>query len=1420
MSSKLRDLNARFVLLALLLAITASACQLTDGIGPTFTPTRTAQPEDTSTPVPERPPIPSPTATLTPIPTPAVAPTPTVTREPDQSPSPKPETLVPPTSTATVVATPTSTATAISTPELTSTPTSSPVPTAEPTSTPLPTATPEPTITPTPTFTPTPTALEISSALLQESGFCNVAAPPVTFISRPDITEQDWTPPTAWRVEATANHETVQLEWDDLNDPDVLGYRIFRWLVDSDEIDVVDRDSAVTAFIDTDGIYPETKYRYWVFPIKTGALGHPSDPVDVVTPTSGLPSPPRGIHAVASPNSVGLKWAQPKDETIEGFVVLRRDSTGGSDWVTIVDDVARTSRNERSRTKGFNHIDEAEIVPGHEYHYAVCSTGVAGVGAASEVADVVVPQSLDLPAPENVHAEATYKSITLKWDPVDHPAVTGYEVFRRIPKQEDDFNLTQRISGRFKTATTLSYIWQPLTVYEYKIRAVAPLWSGSESEIGSIITPAVPFAHSDLPPTSTNLTARASHVDVWLQWDPVDDPTVTEYRVIRKESGENTPFQAHVLWNWQDIDSENYHPDYSKVTGTVWTDVYEIKPETAYDYWVAAVNANGDSEWSEPVRVTTESFDSEERHSPPTPYNLQAVATEEGIELTWDVPDDPSITGYVVEQVHVDLDLVTHSNHEIDTPEASFVVPHLVPGEEYSFEVRAVNDFGQGHHSERVWATSLETKESRKPAKPQFNFAYLDAHEVYLSLWNLYTEPPWRYRVTRKEYSFDGFRTKVDYWENDRQGYRDNVVTTSKLYWYEFVAFDDDVESEPLNVIVATRTEPRPAEPSNVSTTADDTSVTIRWDDPEDPSITHYIIKRTSFGESYKEDDIVVSGPTTTFVDSDVRPDSSYGYEVSTANSGGRGRRALNIGARTAVTPGLPPAPSYIKATTTGGTITVEWRRVEDLTLRGYVIERVLAGREGSREETTISVGPGETKWIDYEVKRTHNGYSPVDYWYTVKSVNENGLGAASSRVIETFRSRPRVPAPRIVSADATFEAVYLKWDLSCDSTYYYDDPEESRPENANADAPTRPTISSFKIWRTRTEAIEERTLLLEEVPCGENEYADSYHIEPDVAYRYQINAVIGEHESYSLDAQAEVRTGIPGPLPGRTGEFKINEHPVEVYIGLAESWDVPITGYRIHRTLTEPDGSEFTEAYYVDGDPGFWRDLTALPGKKYFYTLAAIGESGIGEARGSGFVTVPLLWDDEPEPAVVSGVPENGNIVVRWSQPDDWKVLNYKILRRQEQPDGSFEWMALAVDDDTTMWVDKPVTEAGYGYYVWAIDPSSRIKRLESLEVFAGPPPPPKPEKLMLSANHNSVTLTWDEQNSEWITGYEILQTDASYHPVGPSITFETGSTSNRYVDESLKPSNPYFYYVRALSPMGPGEWSEPQSIETAAAP
>ena len=580
MSSKLRNLNARFVLLALLLAITASACQLTDGIGPTFTPTRTAQPTETSSPVPERPPIPSPTATLTPI------------RDCNGggalehplnrdtiTPSPKPRPWCPRLRTATVVAEPTyrvcnsTTATATPTPSpVPTTPTSTPPPTRDtrPTLTPTPTVTPQPTFIPTPTSTPTPSPLEVSAALLDQSGICNTPGPPITFIARPDFPERDWAPPPSWRVAAAATHNAVNLEWDVLDEPEVTEYRVFRWQVDTDEIEVVDRDPTVTSFLDTDGIFPETEYRYWVFPIKSGILGKPSDPVDVVTPASYLPAIPRALHGVGSPKSVGLVWTQPKDETIENFTVFRRDFTSNTNWMTVTNEVPLTSRDERQKTKGFNYIDGAGLVPGNEYHYAVCANAPAGVGAASDIVAVEIAGALEISAPENVRTDAKYQTLTLKWDAVAHPAVAGYEVLRRVPKSEDYYRVVQRTGSRLSTAIVeASYVDRRPTEYQYKVRAfvgasyvdqrptdsrhglraVTPLWKGEESESISVTTVAAPIAHTDLPQVPKNLTARATHNYVSLEWDPVADPMVTSYRIFRKEIGVDEQYQVHELWN-------------------------------------------------------------------------------------------------------------------------------------------------------------------------------------------------------------------------------------------------------------------------------------------------------------------------------------------------------------------------------------------------------------------------------------------------------------------------------------------------------------------------------------------------------------------------------------------------------------------------------------------------------------------------------------------------------------------------------------------------------------------------------------------------------------------------------------------------------------------------------------------------------
>ena len=849
-------------------------------------------------------------------------------------------------------------------------------------------------------------------------------------------------------MEAAATHDTVELEWDILDDSKVQGYRVFRWQIGTSEIEVVDRDATVTSFLDTDGIYPETEYRYWVFPIKSGTLGHPSDPVDVSTPASVLPTTPVDVYAVISPNSVGLNWAPPKNETIETFTVLRRDFTSASQWLAITSDIPSTSRYEPRLTKGFNYIDEADLVTGTEYHYAVCSNGPAGVGEPSEIIAVPVPETLEMPAPENVRAEATYRIITVKWDPVEHSTISGYDILRRIAKSDYLYRVVKRTGSRLTTAVVESHIDQPLMEYEYKVRAVTPLWKGRDSEPITVTTDAAPSAHSELPPVPINLTARATHNYVFLQWDPVADPMVMSYRVFRKEIGVDEQYQVHETWNWFDVDSEHYELDFTEVEGTVWNDVFEVKPETMYEYRIAAVNQNGDSEMSETVHITTEAVNTSKRQSPVTPFNLEGEQTEHGVKLSWAAPDDPTITEFEIEQVHADLDLVTRFNHEVAGQITSFVVPDLQADEYYSFQVRALNEVGFGHQSQRVRIQAPEVAPELQPLRPHLAFTVRKPESAYLNLRNLYHEDMWRYRVTRKEYTIDGFTTEESTWESDQteQGHRVEDFPPSTLYFYEFKATNGDFESNSLYAIGITPNVRKPDRPANVFAGADHNEVNLEWSPTDDTSITHYHFKRFSSHDGRQMDEFVIEAPDNSYSDTDVRADADYWYSTSAVNSAGHSARTHNIFARTQVEPGRPPKPTNLRLYTDYSTVTLQWNPVQEHGVTEYLVIRRTILEDGNSTEKTFSVRGDKTRWVDENVRDPYGGFSTGYHSYALITINLNGAGQKSPWTTVDSYYRPKVPQPRFVSADATFDRVFLRWELPCDSTFQ---PEDSESDNA-----------------------------------------------------------------------------------------------------------------------------------------------------------------------------------------------------------------------------------------------------------------------------------------------------------------------------------------------------------------------------------
>ena len=118
-----------------------------------------------------------------------------------------------------------------------------------------------------------------------------------------------------------------------------------------------------------------------------------------------------------------------------------------------------------------------------------------------------------------------------------------------------------------------------------------------------------------------------------LTWDDPQDDSVTGYAVVRWKLGYNSSGIVTIA------------PD----TGTADTGYTDetVEPETEYLYNVKAINAQGESEKSEPLRVKTP-------EAPDlallAPANLTAELVDRQVVLGWDAPvlDTSAVTGYEV----------------------------------------------------------------------------------------------------------------------------------------------------------------------------------------------------------------------------------------------------------------------------------------------------------------------------------------------------------------------------------------------------------------------------------------------------------------------------------------------------------------------------------------------------------------------------------------------------------------------------------------------------------------------------------------------------------------------------------------------------------------------------------------------------
>ena len=205
------------------------------------------------------------------------------------------------------------------------------------------------------------------------------------------------------------------------------------------------------------------------------ATAEPSEP----------PDKPKGLDATATHDSVTLTWDAPQDESITGYVILRRVRVNdqGGDFSVLV---ANTGSAATTYT-------DSEVAASTTYTYRIKAINGAGTSERSRWVHIETPAPPVPDQPTGLEATATHDSVTLTWDdPGDH-SITGYVILRRVRENDTggDFDVLVADTASATTTYTDDTVAGGLT-YTYRIKAINQYGASERSRWYHIDTPAAP----------------------------------------------------------------------------------------------------------------------------------------------------------------------------------------------------------------------------------------------------------------------------------------------------------------------------------------------------------------------------------------------------------------------------------------------------------------------------------------------------------------------------------------------------------------------------------------------------------------------------------------------------------------------------------------------------------------------------------------------------------------------------------------------------------------------------------------------------------------------------------------------------------------------------------------------------------------
>jgi|GEM_PF-5901386 len=636
-------------------------------------------------------------------------------------------------------------------------------------------------------------------------------------------------------------------------------------------------------------------------------------------------------------------------------------------------------------------------------------------------------------------------------------------------------------------------------------------------------------------------------------WAKAYDGTLpTPYLVT---ASDNLPYIS-VTWSGgyanQYIVFRSTNPDSGFIKRAIVSAAYfndTVSSPSTYCYRIASYAAGGRSSALSPSACGHRA-----RTAAPIGLTATSGTYSDFVRLTWTPAG--AATSYVVYRWTV----YAYDTLAIDTVTAAVYDDHPPTDSLYYYAVAVLDpSAGPGEKSVPAYGQIM--------TMPKFSFDTSDITAEYVDVTWVYDYNASYFKLYRAadstHYSLlDSLPGSINY-------FYDSTMSHDSVYSYRLVRAEGTEESRPA-VVYNVRL--KPAVPESLAAVEDVTSVRLSW--RRAAGADGYRVYRASADTNayyyfyYDIQATLTSQADTTWIDSTVRPDSSYSYKIGAFNSSGISM-CLAVGQvrmlRSPLTPSIKAAgkAAYIEVICTPNAYGAR--------ADGFIIYRSLTADSASFAAIdTIQ----DTLY--------HDSVATLSaYYYRAAAYNAAGLSSQAATYSAVSRTAPIPPDSVWASKGLLADSIRVWW-TRCDGA------------------------TSYNIYRSSTTSFS-----AVEATVTDTFFTDA--VSSDSIYSYKVKAV----NSFTGESSLSSATGRGYRLPMTVPDTMRSVSVTGNTSGIRISWSMPsgpvVEGYFLYRM--DPGASQYTEIQTFGADETSYTDPVPLrcPGNLYTYIISAFNRAGKG---------------------------------------------------------------------------------------------------------------------------------------------------------------------------------------------------------------